>query len=104
MINRREFIGGLGSAAAWPVVAQAQQPAMPMIGFLHALSPNDVAAPITAFHNGLRETGFVEGQNAKIEYRFAEGQLARLPALAADLVQGAVKAIVTGGGGAESRR
>jgi putative ABC transport system substrate-binding protein len=99
-MRRREFIAGLGSATVWPVVAGAQTRTMPVSGFLHALSPTDVAAPLTAFHNGLRETGFVDGQNAKIEYRFAEGQLTRLPALAADLVQGAVKAIVTGGGGA----
>jgi putative tryptophan/tyrosine transport system substrate-binding protein len=99
-MRRREFIEGLAGAAAWPAVARAQQTAMPVIGFLHARSRTDIAARLADFHNGLRETGFVDGQNVAVEYRFAEGQFARLPALAADLVKRGVKVIVASAGGA----
>jgi putative ABC transport system substrate-binding protein len=97
MIRRREFIAGLGSAAAWPVVARGQQ-AAPVIGFLSTQSADDDYKNFTVpFLQGLKETGFVEGQNVAIEYRWAENQLDRLPALAADLVCRGVAVILAGG-------
>jgi putative tryptophan/tyrosine transport system substrate-binding protein len=98
MIRRREFIAGLGSAAAWPVVARAQQVAMPVIGYLGAQSADDDYKNITVpFLQGLKETGFVEGQNVAVEYRYAENQYDRLPELAADLVRRRVAVIVAPG-------
>jgi ABC-type uncharacterized transport system substrate-binding protein len=95
MIRRREFIAGLGSAAAWPVVARAQQPAMPVIGFLSTQSAELEYKNVTIpFLQGLKETGYVEGQNVAVEYRYAENQFDRLPALAADLVRRRVAVIV----------
>jgi len=86
-IGRRELLAALGgAAAAWPLVARAQQPAMPVIGFVHSASPDPFAHLVRAFRQGLAETGFVEGRNAAIEYRWAEGRYERLPALVADLV------------------
>ena len=83
-MRRREFIAGLGSAVAWPVAASAQQPAMPVIGFLGAQSAGDnYKNYIVPFLQGLKETGYVEGQNVAVEYRWAENQYDRLPALAA---------------------
>src|SRR6516164_2920310 len=94
-MRRREFIAGLGSAAAWPVVARAQQAAVPVIGWLSAGSADDDYKNfIVPFLQGLKETGYVEGQNVAVEYRYAENQYDRLPVLAADLVSRRVAVIV----------
>jgi putative ABC transport system substrate-binding protein len=96
-MRRREFIAGLGSAAAWPVAARAQQAAMPVIGWLSLQSADDYNIVTVAFLQGLKDTGYVAGQNVAIEYRWAENQYDRLPALAADLVRRRVAVIVTSG-------
>jgi ABC-type uncharacterized transport system substrate-binding protein len=86
-VRRREFIKIVaGSAATWPLVARAQQPTMPVIGFLSSRSAGESARAVAAFHQGLRETGFVEGQNLKIEFRWAEGQYDKVPGLTSELV------------------
>ena len=93
-VTRREFVAALGCAAAWPMVARGQQTAMPGIGFLSGVSPGPLAQRVAAFHQGLKETGFIEGRNMAIEYRWAEGEYDRLSALATDLVSREVVVIV----------
>jgi putative ABC transport system substrate-binding protein len=100
-MRRRQFVSlSAISTAAWSLAALAQQSAMPVIGFLSSRSPGESASNVDAFHQGLKETGYVDGANVSIEYRWAEGQYDRLPALAAELVRRQVAAIVATGGNA----
>ncbi len=102
-MRRREFIALVGGAVTWPLSARAQQPRMPVIGFLHLGSPQPYAPMVAAFHHGLSEAGFVESRNVAIEYRWAENLSDRLPALAADLVRRGVDVIAPAGGPASVR-
>ena len=99
VMRRREFLGVLGSAAAaWPLAARAQQPAMPVIGFLHTASAVQITPQLEGFRKGLAESGYVVAQDVAIEYRWADGHFDRLPALAAELVQRRVTVLISGGG------
>jgi putative ABC transport system substrate-binding protein len=100
-MKRRTFIAGLGSAVVWPVVARAQQPAMPVIGLLQTGAPS--TWNFTGFRQGLKDMGYVEGQNLMIEFRWADNDLDRLPELASDLVHRQVRVIVALPGNAAVR-
>src|ERR1700731_143249 len=96
-MRRRDFIAGLGGAVAWPITARAQQPAMPVVGFLHLFSAEAGATGLVGFRKALGDAGYIEGRNLAIELRWADNQPERLPALAADLVRLRVAAIYAGG-------
>jgi putative ABC transport system substrate-binding protein len=103
-IQRRELVTLLGgTAAVWPVAAQAQRPGMPVVGYLHTGTAEGFADPLRAFHGGLREAGYTEGRNFAIEYRWADGRGDRLPALANELLRRRVTVMVTSGGGGGAR-
>ena len=103
-MRRRDFLGLVGgAAAAWPIAARAQQPTMPIIGYMSARSPEDTVQVLKAFHKGLGEGGFVSDRNVKVEYRWARGDYSRLPALAAELVQRRVTVLVATGGELSAR-
>jgi putative tryptophan/tyrosine transport system substrate-binding protein len=92
-MRRREFVSLLGGVTAWPLAALGQQAAMPVVGVLHSQSPDAFREPLRGFRQGLKDAGYVEGENVAIEYRWAENQADRLPVLAADLVRRRVSVI-----------
>src|SRR5215471_18996859 len=96
-MRRRDFITLIVGTATWPIAARAQQPTMTVIGFIRNTTRDDSADLLKAMHQGLGQTGYVEGRNVAVEYRFADNQLDRLPTMAADLVRRQVAVIVTGG-------
>ena len=102
-MNRREFIGGLAGAAAWPLGARAQQPTIPVVGFVHMQNASNFGHLVDAFRRGLSEAGYLDGQTVRVEYRWAENHLDRVPALVADLVQQQVSVIFASGGAAAPR-
>ena len=102
-MKRREFITLVGGAAAWPLAARAQQPASPVVGFLHIASPEPYKLMMAAFREGLKQVGYVEGQNIVLELRWAEDRSERLPTLAAELVRRRVNVLATGGGDQPAR-
>src|SRR5262245_56952102 len=97
-LRRRDFITLVGGVVAWPCAARAQQPSMSVVGFLSGVSPDGYTERLRSFRQGLKDTGYVEGENVTIEYRWAENQFDRLPVLAADLVRRRVAVIATSGG------
>jgi ABC-type uncharacterized transport system substrate-binding protein len=97
-VKRREFIALFGTSAAWPLVERAQEPMMPVVGFFHPSSPDAYSDRLRAFRQGLKDASFVEGENVAIEYRWADNQLDRLPALAAELVRRQIAVIAATGG------
>src|SRR5215468_1691898 len=101
-MRRREFITLIGGVTAWPLAARAQQPAMPVVGFLHPGSRGAFAHVVEGFRRGLAEVDLVEGRNVAVEYRWAENQLDRLPSLVADLVRHGAAVIVAGGGSGQA--
>ena len=103
MIGRRTFIAGLGSAAAWPVVARAQQPTMPVIGILGSTTAEGRTTATAAFMQGLKEAGFIEGQNVAIDARWADNRYGQLPAMAAELARARVALIATFGNSSPAR-
>src|SRR5262245_23660161 len=102
-IARRELLAALGGAAAWPLAARAQQPVLPVVGFIRTTSADDSVKLVEAFRRGLGEAGYVEGRNVVIEHRYAQGQIDRLPALAADLVARRVAVLAATGGTVSAR-
>src|SRR5262249_53734190 len=101
-MRRREFITLFAGAATWALPVRAQNSALPLVGFLHVAAAKPFAHIVAGFHQGLKETGYTEGQNVAIEFRWAEGQVSRLPEMAADLVNRRVAVLVTGGGEASA--
>jgi putative ABC transport system substrate-binding protein len=97
-MRRREFVAAIGSAVSWPLVAHAQQPALPVVGFLSSLSSAALTGPVAAFRQGLGSLGYEEGKNVAVEFRWAEGHYDQLPALATELAQKRAAVIVTAGG------